>query len=478
MSSIGVLLPIFSLPGKQAIGCMDQSAYEFVDYLVANKQEYWQILPLSPVGYGYSPYQSNASFAGNPLLIDLLSLTGSDTLQSLQAEYVEKNGDHPRDRVDYSLALEYSPKILWQYFSEYNFSEDEEFQNFCLTQRSWLDEYAIYASLKDDFAQKPWYEWPQEYRYHKSDAIDDYRMSQHDQIIFHKFVQYIFFKQWHSLKSYANDKGLKIIGDIPIYVSHDSVDVWSNPDLFELDEKLEPLAVAGCPPDYFSEDGQLWGNPLYNWDYHQRTQYRWWKQRLQQALSLYDILRIDHFRGFASYYAISYPATNAREGQWLEGPGMHLFAALKLPQESIIAEDLGLLTEDVFELLEATGFAGMKVLQFAFNIEDKAYENGYLPRNYTANCIAYTGTHDNDTLFGYLQNIDDATREFICKYYKFPATISDELLAEAMLQSILNSEARIKIIPMQDYLQLGSFARINTPSTLGINWLWRMTTIS
>ncbi len=470
MRGSGILLPITSIPSKYGIGCFSKEAYEFVDFLASAGQKYWQVLPMGPTGYGDSPYQSFSTFAGNPYFVDLEEFIEKKWISRKDCEGKDW-GDDP-EKVDYEKVYKNRFKILKKAFLKSKISEDKDFIKFTKENKFWLDDYALFMALKENFKGKSFIYWPDEIRKHSKSAIKKYAEDPKysDELLCYKFIQYYFYKQWFGLKNYANEKGIKIIGDIPLYVAYDSADTWSNPELFQLDDNNDPTGVAGCPPDYFSATGQLWGNPLYDWDYHKKSGYAWWISRLKMCFSLYDVVRIDHFRGFESYYNIPYGDPTAEFGHWEKGPGYAFFAAVKkaLGKKEIIAEDLGYLTPAVFKLVDKTGFPGMKVLQFAFDCNE---ENNYLPHNYNKNCVVYTGTHDNDTSIGWYESAGAKDKKFARDYMgmKSAKNFNFTLIRHAMM-----SVADTAIIPMQDYLGLGANARINTPSTLGGNWCWRM----
>lgn len=468
MRTCGVLLPITSLPSKYGIGCFSREAYEFVDKLKAAGQKNWQILPLGPTGYGDSPYQSFSTFAGNPYYIDLEQLIEEGLLTEEECEACDF-GDNDR-YVDYEKIYFGRFPILRKAFER--FVPDEEFAGFCEENAYWLEDYSLYMAVKDANGGKSWIEWEEGLRNRQPEALEQAREELKDDIAFYRFQQYEFMKQWTALKSYANDQGIRIIGDIPIYVAFDGADTWANPEMFQFTEENLPSAVAGCPPDAFSATGQLWGNPLYKWEYHKKQGYEWWMRRVKYCFELYDIVRIDHFRGFDAYYSIPYGDKTAENGHWEEGPGYDLFRTMKekLGDLPIIAEDLGFLTDSVMKLLKDTGYPGMKVLQFAFDSRD---ESDYQPHLYTNNCVVYTGTHDNDTVLGWDEAISDADRTYAREYMRNEGS-EGEQLAWDFICTALRSVADMAIIPIQDYLALGSEARINTPSTLGDNWKWRM----
>ena len=467
----GMLLPIASLPSPYGIGGFSKEAYEFIDLLEETGQKLWQILPLGPTSYGDSPYQSFSTFAGNPYFIDLDTLVEKGWLTKEACE-ASDYGDN-ESYIDYGRIYNSRFVLLKQAFLNSDVLSDEKFAEFCKANQHWLPDYALYMALKNQNDGKSWIEWEEEIRLRKPEAVEYYKKELEEECNFYEFLQYEFHEQWTKVKEYAHEKGIQIVGDVPIYVAFDSADTWANPELFQLDEKNLPLGVAGCPPDAFSATGQLWGNPLYNWAYHKKTGYDWWLKRIAYCFNLYDIVRIDHFRGFDEYYSIPYGDETAVNGHWEKGPGMDLFDTVKekLGELDIIAEDLGFLTESVFQLLKDSGYPGMKVLQFAF---DPSEDSDYLTYKYQRNCVVYTGTHDNDTTAGWFEKLSDGDREVALRYMNSFYTPKEEqhwdLIALAM-----RSTADTCIIPVQDFLGLGSEARINMPSTLGDNWKWRMT---
>ena len=457
---------ISSLPSDYGIGTMGKEAYKFVDFLYEAKQRCWQILPLGPTSYGDSPYQSFSTNAGNPYFIDLDILQEEGLLK--KSDYSSLNWGKDNKKTDYETIYNNRFKVLRKAFKRFKENVPNEFYNFLHKNEKWISNYAMFMSIKDENDGKSWLIWDDSLRKRDSHALWEFNSAHEDDIMFWEFLQFKFFEQWEKLKKYANDKGISIIGDIPIYVALDSAEVWVYPDLFELDNDLIPTAVAGCPPDAFSPTGQLWGNPLYRWQRHKEFGYNWWIDRIKAATELYDIVRIDHFRGFEGYYSIPYGDETAEHGQWLKGPGMELFGAVRnaLGDLPIIAEDLGFLTEDVHRLLRDSGFPGMKVLEFAF---DPREESNYLPHTYTSNSVVYVGTHDNDTILGWLDDLDKDTIEFCKKYID-----ADDDIVWKMIKTAMASVSDTAIIQMQDYLELGSEARMNIPSTLGGNWEWRM----
>ena len=489
MRESGILMPVSSLPGPYGIGCFGAEALKFVDFLAAAGQHIWQLLPLSPTGYGDSPYQSCSAFAGNPYFIDLDALKADGLLTAAQLK-AEPWGTDPLS-VDYGTLYTSRYKVLraayaaWRekYAGRFGCAHyyPDDYYAFTLTNESWLNDYAMYMALKTANGMKSWVEWPREYRLRDAGALAEFAAGQEEEIGFWKFLQYEFAVQWKKVKDYANEKGIKILGDIPIYVSADSVDAWVGGELFELDAQGGFARVAGCPPDYFSADGQLWGNPLYNWPYHKQTGYAWWVRRVRHALGIYDLLRIDHFRGFDTYWAIPAGSSTARTGKWENGPGMDLFRALEaaLGKLPIIAEDLGDLVPSVRKLLADSTFPGMKVLQFAFGGGD----NEYLPHNHVKNSVVYPGTHDNTTLTDWWVNAAPAKEKANAAAYlhltpcrptaKEVAAVRTDAARTALLRAALGSVADRAIIPMADWLGLGAEAHLNTPGKLGGNWAWR-----
>ncbi len=460
-------MPIFSLSSSGGIGTFGKEAYRFVDFLEKAGQSWWQLLPLNPTNYGDSPYQSFSSYAGNPYFIDPEMLIAEKLLTAEEFNSFDFGDDETK--VDYGKL--YKNRIPMLKIAYRRFVPDDDYREFCDRNKHWLDEYALFMALKNANDDNDWYQWDEPLRVREASALEKARAAYGDTMNFYRFVQFKFYDQWFKLKNYANERGIGIIGDIPIYVANDSADVWGNPEQFMLQKDLKPRLVAGCPPDAFSEDGQLWGTPLYDWKRMKSDGYIWWKTRLSHALSIYDTVRIDHFRGFESFYAIPYGSDTAKNGKWMKGPDINLFKELKkefgdnLP---IIAEDLGFLTPAVLKLLAASGFPGMKVLQFAF---DSREDSDYLPHNYTRNCVVYTGTHDNDTIIGWTTTAPQADVEMARKYLH---VTNDEGFNWAMMRAALSSVADTCILMMHDFIGLGSEARINTPSTLGNNWQWRI----
>lgn len=467
MRRSGILLPISSLWSRYGIGSFSKEAYEFIDFLKGAKQKLWQILPLGPTGYGDSPYQSFSTFAGNPYFIDLEQLLQEGLLTKEECKVLEQNDG----KINYADLYEKKLPLLRMAYKRKKEKEEPEIKEFEKENSFWIREYALYMAVKDHFQGKSWIYWDEDIKLRKKEALDFYKRELEEEINAYIFQQYYFHIQWKKVKEYANEQGIKIIGDIPIYVSLDSADAWSNPELFFLDEKNIPKAVSGCPPDAFSPTGQLWGNPLYDWQYHKKNGYSWWIERMKKSFQLYDIVRIDHFRGFDEYYSIPYGSDTAIEGHWEKGPGIEIFKCLKeaLGEKEIIAEDLGFLTETVIGLVEESGYPGMKVLQFAF---DSREESNYFPHHYEKNQVVYTGTHDNDTTRHWFESLSMEDRNMAKEYMRLK---EGEEVCEVMITTAFSSVADTCIIPMQDYLNLGEEARMNQPSTIGGNWTWRMT---
>ena len=468
--SSGILMPIFSLPSPYGIGTLGEEAYKFVDFLKKAGQSYWQILPLNPTNYGDSPYQSFSSAAGNPYFIDLDILNSLGLLEKWEYENVDFGSDP--NNIDYEKMYYNRMPVLRLAFSRFD-KTNPDYIAFCKKEANWLDEYALFMAIKKEEGGVSWHNWSDPYRLRDPKALKKAKTDFADEIEFYKFLQYEFYREWNYLKTYANSQGIKIIGDMPIYVADDSADIWSNTEQFDLDDDLLPNVVAGCPPDAFCDDGQLWGMPVYDWKYmkNDTVPYKWWRARMKRALEVYDIVRIDHFRGFESFYCIPYGDETARNGKWRKGPGMNLFKAMREDfgnDMPIIAEDLGFLTPAVKKLLKTSGFPGMKVLQFAF---DSREENDYLPHNYDKNCVVYTGTHDNDTILGWTVS---APPEDVKAARKYMNVNENDNFVWAMIRTALMSVADTAILMMADLVCLGSEGRINTPSTVGNNWKWRI----
>ena len=458
-----------SLPSPYGIGTMGKEARKFVDFLQASGQSCWQLLPVCPTSYGDSPYQSYSTFAGNPYFIDLDYLEEMGLLA--KSDYEAIDWESAPDKVNYGVLYQKRYPVLRKAAERFLQNPSEDFEGFCSENAAWLSDFALFMALKDVHGGAQWSEWKAPLRNRDAEALKAAESEQKDNVLFWKVLQYLFFKQWAELKAYANERGISIIGDLPIYVSLDSVDAWAHPELFQLDENKVPKEVAGCPPDGFSADGQLWGNPLYDWGYMEADHFTWWIHRIEYLCKVYDTLGIDHFRAFDSYYAIPYGETTARNGRWKQGPGMKLFDEVEraIGRQPIIAEDLGYLTDSVRKLLKDSGFPGMKVLEFAFDSRDSS-GNEYLPHNYIPNCVAYAGTHDNDTILGWFADADPEDTAY-CKEY---LDISDgDELNWSMMSSLWRSVAELTIVQAQDLLGLGSEARMNAPSTGGSNWCWR-----
>ena len=468
----GVLMHISSLPGKYGIGSFGQSAYDFVDFLVRTKQRYWQILPLGTTSYGDSPYQSFSAFAGNTYFIDFDILIEEGLLDEADVKGADF-GDDPR-KVDYAKIFDARRPIMEKAVARFLKADDlSDYESFVEQNAAWLEVFAEYMAIKEHFDNLAWTEWPDEaIRRREAASLVSYREKLADKLTYHRVTQYLFFKQWLRLKAYANEHHIEIVGDMPIYVAADSADVWAQPHFFKTDAVGKPTCVAGCPPDEFSETGQLWGNPIYDCEAMDKDGYAWWIERLRESFKIYDIVRIDHFRGFESYWEVPAGSETSASGKWVKGPDYKLFAAVKeaLGDLNIIAEDLGFMTDEVIELRERTGFPGMKILQFAFNPDDESIDSPHLAPN---NSVMYTGTHDNNTVLGwYKDEIDDATRQYMAQYTNRKEY---ETVPHAMLRTIFASVSFMAIATMQDLLELDSAARMNYPSTIGGNWTWRMT---
>ena len=472
MRASGILMGISSLPSRYGIGCFSKEAYEFVDQLEKAGQQYWQILPLGPTGYGDSPYQSVSTFAGNPYFIDLEELIDKELLTKEECESCDWGGSEAY--VDYEKMYLSRYKLLRKAYERADLKNDPDYAEFLKEEKDWLEDYCLFMAIKNDQKGICWIDWPEELKDRHSKAVKEAGKELAEEIEFYSFQQYCFTTQWRKLKAYANAKGISIIGDVPIYVALDSSDAWANPEMLQFDEEYNPKAVAGCPPDAFSATGQLWGNPLYDWKKLKKDDYGWWVQRMAHCLELYDVVRIDHFRGFDEYYAIPYGDQTAENGEWEKGPGLDLFHTLdkKIGKLCVIAEDLGFLTKSVLKMLKESGYPGMKVLQFAF---DGSENSSYLPYKYEHNCVVYTGTHDNETTKGWLENLQGHDLKFVREYINcYEQPVND--CVWALIRTALASVADLAIIPIQDYLCLGNEARMNAPSTLGDNWKWRMTT--
>lgn len=467
----GLLMPISSLPSPYGIGTFGRAAYEFVDVLKRGRQMYWQVLPVGPTSYGDSPYQSFSAFAGNPYFIDLDLLKEEGLLR--QEEINECYWGDDETKVAYDAIYYYRFPLLKKAYQRSEHQGTEEYVEFCENNKEWLLDYALFMACKFHFENKGWMDWPEEIRLRKPEAVKEYTEKLEDEIGYWMFLQFKFFAQWEKLRAYAHEQGIRIIGDIPIYVALDSVDVWVHPEIFQLDEvNLTPINVAGVPPDAFSDDGQLWGNPLYDWDYIEKTDFAWWKERMKASAKLYDVIRIDHFIGVVQYYSIPFGSANGKAGEWKKGPGKKLTDAINsvIGDAKIIAEDLGVYCPEVKELLEVTGYPGMKIMEFAFS-GDRF--NEHLPHMYEPNMVVYGGTHDNETLVGFF---NESHREwwelqYVADYLE--AKHKDEVVYR-IFRALYASCASVAIFQVQDLLKLGNEARMNAPSTLGANWRWRM----
>ena len=466
MRCSGILMHISSLPGPYGVGTMGKNAFRFVDFLEDAGQSVWQILPLTPTGYGDSPYQSCSTFAGNHYLIDLEALVKEKLLKKEELSSIRWSWSETK--ADFGLLYNNRLNVLRKAYDR--FAAQEELDAFCAENAGWLPDFALFMALKDRFGGKPWYQWDKALKFRDSKAIETARQELKEEIRFFCFVQYLFYKQWNALRAYAHGKGIRIIGDVPIYVPYDSVEVWKDTQLFQLDEKLDPVSVAGCPPDAFSADGQLWGNPLYRWDVMAEDGFAWWNRRLAAAGELYDIVRMDHFRGLEAYWSIPYGDETAKGGKWIKGPGMDFVNAVKkgLPELNMIAEDLGFLTQEVLDLRDASGYPGMKVLEFAF---DSREPSDYLPHTYVSNTVCYTGTHDNMTMRQWFETATDEAVEYATEYMNLT---EKEGLVWGVIRTAYASVSDLCVIQMQDLLNLGAQARMNFPGTLSdANWTWR-----
>ena len=467
MRKSGILMHITSLPSPYGIGTLGKDAFDFLKFLKKSGQASWQMLPLTPTGYGDSPYQSCSAYAGNPYLIDLDLLIADGLLLPEEPEGIDWGNDPAR--VDFGKIYNNRTPVLKKAFAR--FSDDTALDAFCGENQDWLPDFALFMALKEAHQGKPWFQWERELKFREPEALARAEEALAEQIRFYCFVQYLFAKQWAALRKKATKMGIELIGDVPIYVPYDSVEVWKDPRLFQLDEELTPTAVAGCPPDGFSADGQLWGNPLYRWDVLEAEGFDWWLRRLGAAGKLFDVIRLDHFRGFEAYWAVPFGDANARGGKWVKGPGMAFVNALKqgLPNIRFIAEDLGFLTEEVLKLRDDSGYPGMKVLGFAF---DSREPSEYQPHTYTRNTVCYTGTHDNMTT---KQWFDSAPAEAAALARDYMALTKKEGFVWGTIRTALSSVSDLAVVQMQDYLELGGEARMNFPGTTGANWVWRAT---
>ncbi|BEP27812.1 4-alpha-glucanotransferase [Helicovermis profundi] len=467
--SSGILLHISSLPSNYGIGAFGKEAYKFVDFLVESGQSFWQILPLGITGFGDSPYQSVSAFAGNYYFIDLDKLVEEGFIK--KEDLIGLDFKDSDDFVNYDKIYDTRLPLLRKAYKNKFSKVKKDVYKFVKLEKIWLEDFALYMALKTKFNRKTWQEWDLAYRDRDEEALEAFKIEHKEEVEFWYFVQYLFFKQWDELKNYANSSGVEFIGDLPIYVAEDSSDVWASPELYKLNNMKKPIFVSGCPPDDFAITGQLWGNPIYDWKAMKKNGYKWWIERMDASSRLFDIVRIDHFRGFEAYWEIPSGDKTAENGEWVKGPGVELFDAIKkaLGSLRIIAEDLGYLTKEFHEFKDATGFPGMNLLQFAFDARD---ENNYLPHAYIKNSVVYTGTHDNNTTFGWFTN--DAKDEEVEYAKEYLRLTEEEGYAFGFIRACFSSVSNLAIIPMQDYLELDEKARFNIPSTIGGNWIWRM----
>jgi 4-alpha-glucanotransferase len=469
--SSGVLVHPTSFPGRYGIGEFNEHAYQFIDFLAATGQKLWQVLPLGPTGYGDSPYQCFSAFAGNPLLISLDQLVGEG---ALDAADLQDAPAFPASHVDYGPVIQFKNRVLRKslaYFMQHaSRSQVSDFWVFCERNAAWLDDFALFMALKDAHNGQVWNTWPRDIARHEPWALAQWRETLKGEAQVYQYLQYQFFKQWSALKKYANDKGIRVVGDIPIFVAYDSADAWAHRELFYFDDEGNSTVIAGVPPDYFSPTGQRWGNPLYRWDVMQQQGFSWWIERCRAAFEVYDFLRIDHFRGFEAYWEVHASEPTAMHGRWVKAPGHALFRAIEaaLGKLPIIAEDLGVITPEVEALRDTFGFPGMRVLQFAFVADTKST---YLPHNYIPNCVAYSGTHDNNTTLGWFQSLDFTPRAQVLRY---TGTDGSQITWD-MLRLLMMSVANMIVVTMQDLLSLGEDARMNMPGRASGNWGWRFT---
>ncbi len=464
----GTLLPVASLPSRYGIGTFGRAAYEFIDFLKEAKQKYWQVLPLGPTGYGDSPYQNFSAFAGNPYFIDLDMLIEEELITFDEVDSLDW-GERP-DWIDYAKIYKERFKILKKAFENSRHTETAPYRQFCEENHYWLSDYSLYMAIKNHFGGIEWLKWPDDIRLRRPEAVEKYKIQLNQEVEFWNFIQFKFMQQLHNLREYARENEVIIVGDIPIYVAMDSADTWVNVQEFQMDEDHMPILVAGVPPDMFSKTGQLWGNPLYDWDHMKKDDFSWWRNRMRHSAQLYDIIRIDHFIGIIHYYAIEPEATTALNGEWKQGPKTALLNAIneEIGESQIIAEDLGVVTQEVKRIREESGYPGMKLLEFGF---DGNPRNSNLPRHCKENCVVYGGTHDNETLRGYFQNADSKTRIHARKALRVK---SNKQLTWAVIKSGYKSRANTVVFQIQDYLELDNRARTNTPSTIGGNWCWRL----
>ena len=468
MRSSGILMHISSLPSPYGIGTMGKAARQFADFLHRAGQHYWQLLPIGQTGFGNSPYQTCSTCAGNPYFIDLDLLIEDGLLLASEVQAID--WESHSERVDYDFQSSVRWDLLYRAFRRGADRYEREISGF-RRENPWVEEYALFMAVRRSRGSESWELWPEELRKRKRGVKESYATVLAEDMNFYIFLQFLFYRQWNELRDYVHSLGIEIIGDLPIYVPYDSCDVWANPELFQLDEQGRPTAVAGCPPDYFSEDGQLWGNPLYDWDKMRQDGYRWWMERIRNASKLFDVIRIDHFRGLESYWSVPFGEETARNGKWVKGPDHDFIAAVgrNFPKMRLIAEDLGLLTPEVVKLQRDSGYPGMKVLEFAFVPDEPS---SYLPHRYERNCICYSGTHDNETLRQWLEALDDRTAAYVMEY--LGAKTREDCLW-GLLRAGMASVADTFVAQMQDYLELGAEARMNEPGTVGAeNWSWRV----
>ncbi|MGD9605009.1 MAG: 4-alpha-glucanotransferase [Bacilli bacterium] len=465
MRGSGILMHISSLPNAYGIGTFGREAYQYVDFLKKAGQKYWQVLPLGPTSYGDSPYQTFSAFAGNPYFINLEILVKEQLLKKSEIQALKSK---QTNAVDFAFQYQHRFPILKKAFKR--FVQNENYQQFILENANWLNDYALFMAIKDNAPEGNWSSWPVELKTREKKALNEFCTKHKDDIAFWEFIQFKFFEQWQVLKIYANENGIQIIGDMPIYVAYDSSDVWATPEYWQLDSELNPVSVAGVPPDHFATTGQLWGNPLYNYALMEKEGFAWWIKRIKESLKLFDVVRIDHFRGFEAYYSVPFVDKTAENGKWIKGPGMKLFSKVKeaLGEVHIIAEDLGFLTEEVYQLLHDCGYPGMKIFQFGF---DAHGDSEYSPHNLTKNAIVYTGTHDNLPIEAWIDSLKPEDYQYLMDYMHIK---NRKDAGFAAILECLKSVCDIAIIPMQDYLGLKEEARINRPSFLGGNWIWRM----
>ncbi|WP_250124692.1 4-alpha-glucanotransferase [Chroococcidiopsis sp. CCMEE 29] len=474
----GILLHPTSLPSRFGIGDLGKSAYEFVDFLESSGQKLWQVLPLGPTGYEHSPYTMNFSaFAGNPLLISLEHLAEAGSLKPDELTPLPQSTDIAPDRVNFDRVIPHKIKCLKLAYERFRQAlsnkHDTDYEQFCQEQSYWLEDYVLFMALLEANSGKSWNDWDRAIARREPTALKAASETLQDSILYHKFLQFTFFEQWKQLRAYANHKNIKIIGDVSIYVCHNSAEVWTNPEIFKLNpETFEPAYIAGVPPDYFSATGQLWGNPVYNWDQLQKTNFDWWIKRFRATLEYVDIVRVDHFRGFEAYWQVPAGEETAINGEWIKAPGVEFFETLgnELGSLPIMAEDLGIITPEVEELRDRFQFPGMRILQFAFS---EGADNPYLPHHYVNNCVVYTGTHDNDTTLGWWQGTSAEEKQLVAKYLGYSSAEEIEEINWVLIRVALASVADLAILPLQDTLNLGNSARMNDPSKVAGNWRWR-----